>query len=630
MAEWQSEDDLMEILDILKHPSPYPPRDQIENRLGLGDDSGYRDKVGGAFATVSESERESLLREAAQLVIRKDEELSDVENEVGDQVESKAKTSWDDFLHDATEANWSERAVYSASRMQRQINLLLGDEAGPLPKFIETVGDSKKMVFFSGGAGSAGIDQVQPILADLEGLRATLVKAGPMLDNGVEVLTTINTLINEQPKDGPGSVELVDQLKAKWMEGVQLLQTADNLVKALAQDVVNSCKSASKKITAWIKATVIHAVARRNVKGLTEVIDWMTSLANGGVGLVQALDGEPLSGAALEGVHALIKGIHDGAKEIAIGIEASKLEFDEALAEMKPTDVEADRLAYVNLAISWLVEPLGFVPSVGSMIREFLLKQVETLIEARLEAMEKEEKVDQTVLDAVESEFVNTVRSESPKWVAESAKAVGEAIKDGAKTPSELIALVVESITGPILKKILAQLIEGGEPVTKEEVTKVLGALDLKSFFILDDSEVPFNRPAGFVQDEAHKVSKAHLKTLAQGQSDVVYLAYSQSFVDTDGVALLLGGEGAGHSADNVLFMISLINAGQGYEGTVQLTKKGSTGSRGEVTFGHWKAGGGPSPTQSAEDLVERYFKKYGQHNPLTQKTLIFDEEYEL
>jgi hypothetical protein len=119
---------------------------------------------------------------------------------------------------------------------------------------------------------------------------------------------------------------------------------------------------------------VAAAVAWRQTGEIREGAEVVESLLNGTVSAVQALDGEPMSALALQGLHSLIKGVCDGVKLGAAGVKSFTLQraHKDVMAlidKIQDDDFIQGKLNLIKMGLSWAAEPLGLIPSVGTIVR---------------------------------------------------------------------------------------------------------------------------------------------------------------------------------------------------------------------------------------------------------------------
>jgi len=256
-------------------------------------------------------------------------------------------------------------------------------------------------------------------------------------------------LVDYLKTDPPQTLAEVKGARARFDEAIQKVRATQQDIKNQVTAINNLAKKQQANLEGLIKQMVAAAVAWRKTGEIREGAEVVESLLNGTVSAVQALDGEPMSALALQGLHSLIKGVCDGVKLGAAGVKSFTLQraHKDVMAlidKIQDDDFIQGKLDLIKMGLSWAAEPLGLIPSVGTIVRSAINIGVGGVVgtlkkAAAKQAKEAREKrgevavnVDAEINEAVEIiresalEYVKGVLAGTVKAVAKPEEGVGE------------------------------------------------------------------------------------------------------------------------------------------------------------------------------------------------------------
>jgi hypothetical protein len=460
------------------------------------------------------------------------------------------------------------------------------------------------------------IEELSEAEGTLEPLSASSKKARVELEH-------FCLLVDHLRGDPPDGLEQVNGTRASLHEAVQKVRVTQQAIKDQVTAINNLATKRQAKLESLIKEMVAAAVAWRQSKKVQQGADVFASLVNGTVSAVQALDGEPMSALALQGVHSLIKGVCDGIKVGAAAVQSVRLkqahDVMSLVDKVKDDDFIQAKLDLLKLGLSWLVEPLGLIPSVGTIVRSAVNigvgGVVGTLKKAAARQAEEAQRNRGEIAVNVSPEIneaVELIRDSTLEYVKGMLGGAVKAFANPEEGAGELLLEVLGGVLGEPLQALVSRVIGEFDLVDKEQVKKTIqkgqAAVAAQAGELQKMAQI--NMAFGFDEQAAKALTTKNLEGLDEGQSCAVLVAGSPELTSTRGVALLIGD---GHTQDNMSFVTSLVKAGHGYRGTVQMKEKGSALSSGKLAFSFSDKG--------AEQLVESYIKHYGtSDNRITRK----------
>ncbi len=339
---------------------------------------------------------------------------------------------------------------------------------------------------------------------------------------------------------------------------------------------------------------------------------------------VQALDSEPMSALAIQGLHSLIKGLSDGFKLAAAGIKSQMLKSGHKDVMSLIDKLEADafvqaKLDLIKMGLSWLVEPLGLIPNVGAIVRTaanlgFGLVVGTLKKAAAKQAAALEKKSGNANVDAEIEEAAKLIRESALGYVKSALEGGVKALAKPEEAAGEFLMSVLGEVLGPPLERLVAEVVGEFDLVDKEQVKATVRVAKrapssgrprkLQAMTLID-------RGFGFDEEAAKEITLKNLGGLEKGKSCPVVVAASPELVTTRGVALLIG---TGHSQNNVSFVTSLVKSGQGFEGSMVMKEQAGRVFAGEVVF--------TFADDKAEAWVKSYISHYG--SSLTRQKVTF------
>lgn len=485
-------------------------------------------------------------------------------------------------------------------------------------------------------------DKAEKSIALLNQARNTLPPLLEAANKAVFELDDFLTLMATLEAAPPESLPEVKGAQARMDEAVQKVRNAEEAIQKQVSSVNTLCARLQGEVQKLIRDMVAAAIAWAETKEVREGTEWFEAVANGSVEAVQALDSEPLSAVAVQGLHMLVKGVSDGIKLSAWGIQtartkktASSKDTDQVIALVGRLDEKGIgedafvkmKLDAIQMGISWVAEPLGFIPNAGTLVRTAVNGVTKVIIEALKDAAKKQaaamrtkrglkpdevheeiELIEKTVTGTVQSALENGIKTYK-KW---------DEFVDGAKRleAAEVALSAAMAVFGPAISAMLAKVIPDLGVTNPDTIKDSLrGARDsVADLAKKTQSLVAVKLDFAYDESAAKASSTKALKDLPKGKSLKILVAASKEFKTTRGVGLLVGDD---HTSDNFGMIDSLIREGSGFAGTVTMKDKGGTLSKGEIVLEFSDA--------RAKKLVKDYFEHYGTgDNRVSGKTLTF------
>jgi tRNA G18 (ribose-2'-O)-methylase SpoU len=474
--------------------------------------------------------------------------------------------------------------------------------------------------------------------SNIDGVKARAAKASGMLSAAQRSLIPLSSACSDAQDELKAFFELVDYLKTKppkslvevkgarvsFDEAIQKVRSTEQAIEAQVTAINQLAKKQQKELEGLIRDMVAAAVAWAKTENVREGAEVVESLLNGVVNAVQALDSEPMSALAVQGLHSLIKGLSDGVKLSAAGIKTVMLKQDHKhdvlglIDKLEADDFIQAKLDLIKMGLSWLVEPLGLIPNVGAIVRTaanlgfgLVVGTLKKAAAKQAAAMEK--KSGKVNVDAEIKEAAEIIRESTLGYVKAALEGAVKALAKPEEAAGEFLMSVLGEVLGPPLEKLVAEVVGEFDLVDKEQVKATVE----KSWAALEAQKkelqamVKIDKSFGFDEEAAKAVTLKNLDGLAQGTSCRVVVAASPQLETTRGVAVLIGD---GHGEDNVSFVTSLVKAGQGCQGTVLMKEKGGAVFAGELVF--------TFSDDKAEAWVRSYVSHYG--SGITRKKLTF------
>ena len=259
---------------------------------------------------------------------------------------------------DDQKVKWAEPALKSEARLQSAI-FSYNDALSPLIDALKTA-KSANIPLVEGKAGEA-LEKLSTAQGTLDPLSKALDRSREELEG---FIATVDKVLKPLP---PGTLDEVRGTRTTLDAAVQGLRAKQQAVKDQVTAINNLARKEQKTLERLIKEMVAAAVAWRETETVREGSDVAAALLNGAVNAAQALDSEPMSALALQGLHSLIKGVCDGIKVAAGGIKAAMLKsaYEDVMGLIdKP--LEADDFIQAKLDLiklhglpPWVAEPLG-------------------------------------------------------------------------------------------------------------------------------------------------------------------------------------------------------------------------------------------------------------------------------
>ena len=458
----------------------------------------------------------------------------------------------------------------------------------------------------------------------LTGAQQSLIPLSSACSDAQDELDLFLKLVDHLKTKPPQTLVEVKGARVSFDEAIQKVRSTEQAIQAQVTAINELAKKQQKSLESLIKEMVAAAVAWTETENVREGAEVVESLLNGVVNAVQALDSEPMSALAIQGLHSLIKGLSDGFKLAAAGIKSQMLKSGHKDVMSLIDKLEADafvqaKLDLIKMGLSWLVEPLGLIPNVGAIVRTAAnlgfglvvgtLKKAAAKQAAALEKKSGNANVDAEIEEAAklirESAlgYVKSALEGGVKALAKPEEAAGEFLMSGARRSPGAAPGEARRRGGGRVRPG-RQGAGQSDRAGRQETPSSAQAKELQAMTQID-------RGFGFDEEAAKGVTLKNLGGLEKGKSCPVVVAASPELVTTRGVALLIG---TGHSQNNVSFVTSLVKSGQGFEGSLVMKEKAGRVFAGEVVF--------TFADDKAEAWVKSYISHYG--SSLTRQKVTF------
>ena len=457
----------------------------------------------------------------------------------------------------------------------------------------------------------------------LTGAQQSLIPLSSACSDAQDELDLFLKLVDHLKTKPPQTLVEVKGARVSFDEAIQKVRSTEQAIQAQVTAINELAKKQQKSLESLIKEMVAAAVAWTETENVREGAEVVESLLNGVVNAVQALDSEPMSALAIQGLHSLIKGLSDGFKLAAAGIKSQMLKSGHKDVMSLIDKLEADafvqaKLDLIKMGLSWLVEPLGLIPNVGAIVRTaanlgFGLVVGTLKKAAAKQAAALEKKSGNANVDAEIEEAAKLIRESALGYVKSALEGGVKALAKPEEAAGEFLMSVLGEVLGPPLERLVAEVVGEFDLVDKEQVKAtvrvarsavVRQAKELQAMTLID-------RGFGFDEEAAKEITLKNLGGLEKGKSCPVVVAASPELVTTRGVALLIG---TGHSQNNVSFVTSLVKSGQGFEGSMVMKEQAGRVFAGEVVF--------TFADDKAEAWVKSYISHYG--SSLTRQKVTF------
>lgn len=504
--------------------------------------------------------------------------------------------------HKDLKAKWNQAAI--DSELEFQVSLIeFGSNMDPLI-------DALQQAKVSNVPGTETLaDRALKVLVPA---RRSLQPLSDAASKAIEDLSNFVDLVTYLEGDPPQTMDEVRGARARFAEAIQAVRKSEVEIRRQCEAINEKAESSKDTIEATIKAMVVAAVAWRQSKDTREGTEWLEALLNGAVGLVQLGAGEPISAAGVQGLHMLIKGICDAIKGLAAVIEGWKLNKREVLDLLD--DLEADdfiqqKLDLIKIGLSWAAEPLGFIPSVGTIIRAAINGGVALAMGILKEAAKKQKEDKEAKVTSEIDQIQEVIKDSVLSTVKVGIESAAETAKDwkdyvsGSKEPVELVINAVFAILGAPLKKILVDVVPAFDLADKEQIKASISGTRASVQKMADELATmkSISLDHGFDEDDALEKTVASLANLKEAGATSQVLVFASTEVGSRGVGLLVG---SAHSESNFKFARSMVEGGDGYNGLVTVTKAGSGMFAATITFQFSAA--------EAEGLVKDYINHHG------------------
>jgi hypothetical protein len=515
----------------------------------------------------------------------------------------RIQAQWEDFVHDVEESKWNDKAMESA----RETFAGIGHFQDEVQNLIDAANKGKALNIDIVDKISASVAKtLGPVKDNLRIAHDKALEESMALPRVMDLIKAVE----ERQAVVPDNIQEVFSKQREWAEAVQIVLNAErDMVRAMER--ANSiAESSLAKIENSLLAMASAAVTWRKQKDFNEAVDFLSNLSQGALAGAQALAGEPIAHATLQGLHMLIKGIGDGTKIVVAGIKAgnlSKKGVDAVVDMIEADDFAQMKLDGIKMALEWVAEPLGFIPNVGAMIRGIIngitgqiIGILKEAVTAQKEQREEEKKkglkpgstfkskpYEDQIMEAIKAAFslkaLEDSLKEALKWDleegVETMKSMADVALGTAADPGTAIAKMATTLamavaSGPITAAV-AKIVPAIGLVDKDDIKQTLGdarasVAELKTTVF--DMEA-IDRSFGFDESASKSMSTQVVKGLPVGvEGTTVWVARSPVFKETAGVAVMINP--SGHLDENKLFMNSLVQDAtqEGFEGTVMTT----------------------------------------------------------
>jgi tRNA G18 (ribose-2'-O)-methylase SpoU len=520
---------------------------------------------------------------------------------------------------DDQKVKWAEPALKSEARLQSAI-FVFNDALSPLIEALKAAKSSN--IPLVEGKAEAATEKLSTAQGTLDPLSKALDRSREQLEG---FIATVDKVLKPKP---PETLDEVRGTRTTLDGEVQGLRAAQQAVKDQVAAINNLAKKEQKNLEQLVKEMVAAAVAWRQTEKVRQGSDVAASLLNGAVNAAQALDSEPMSALALQGLHSLIKGVCDGINVAAGGIKAAMLKsaYDDVMGlvdKLEADDFIQAKLDLIKLGLSWVAEPLGLIPNVGAIVRTAVNVGVAAVLGTLKKAAAKQAKAAKAArggtvevdLTAEVDEAVDVIRESALSYASTMLESF---VKVASNPEEETAAFLLELLTGvlgPPLEAVIAKVVPQFGLVDKEQVKQtVQGTRDAVAAQAEVLKSMANIKLLGFDEEAAKKLTILNLEKLDEGDSCKVIVAGAPQLEGTRGVALLVGD---GHSDDNVAFATALVKTEQAYQGMVLMKSKGGGPFAGELVFSF--------SSGKAKEMVKSYTDHYGSGSDrITRKKLTF------
>ncbi len=320
---------------------------------------------------------------------------------------------------DDQKVKWAEPALKSEARLQSAI-FVFNDALSPLIEALKAAKSSN--IPLVEGKAEAATEKLSTAQGTLDPLSKALDRSREQLEG---FIATVDKVLKPKP---PETLDEVRGTRTTLDGEVQGLRAAQQAVKDQVAAINNLAKKEQKNLEQLVKEMVAAAVAWRQTEKVRQGSDVAASLLNGAVNAAQALDSEPMSALALQGLNWLIKGVCDGIKVAAGGIKAAMLKsaYDDVMGlvdKLEADDFIQAKLDLIKLGLSWVAEPLGLIPNVGAIVRTAVNVGVAAVLGTLKKAAAKQAKAAKAArggtvevdLTAEVDEAVDVIRESAPQ-----------------------------------------------------------------------------------------------------------------------------------------------------------------------------------------------------------------------
>jgi hypothetical protein len=441
----------------------------------------------------------------------------------------------------------------------------------------------------------------------------SLVPLSSACSDAQDELNLFLKLVDHLKTKPPQTLAEVKGARVSFDEAIQKVGATEQAIQAQVTAINELAKKQQKALESLIKEMVAAAVAWTETENVREGAEVVESLLNGVVNAAQALDSEPMSALAIQGLHSLIKGLSDGFKLAAAGIKSQMLKSGHKDVMSLIDKLEADafvqaKLDLIKMGLSWLVEPLGLIPNVGAIVRTaanlgfgLVLGTLKKAAAKQAAALEK--KSGKANVDAEIQEAAKLIRESALGYVKSVLEGGVKALAKPEEAAGEFLMSVLGAVLGPPLERLVAEVVGEFDLVDKEQVKATVQ--DARDAVVAQAKELQamtrIDRGFGFDEEAAKEITVKNLAALERGKTCPVVVAASPELVTTRGVALLIG---TGHSQNNASFVTSLVKSGQGCEGSLLMKEKAGRVFAGEIVF--------TFADGKAEAWVKSYISHYG------------------
>jgi hypothetical protein len=499
-----------------------------------------------------------------------------------------------------TKETWADPALESEKQIQAAVDSY-SEAMNPLMKAFEDAQKSN-IPAVKGQAGKA-VAKLKEAQSSLGPLKADCTAA-------VAALTDFSDLVTVLEIEPPQTLREIKGVQARYNEAIQKVRRSELALTNQVTAINAKAGQWEKDLESLIREMVAAAVAwaqNEDVKTGAEVV---ASLLNGTISAVQALDSEPMSALAVQGLHSLVKGLCDGVTVASAGIRSLKLKSKDEDVMKLLDKLDADAFVQMKLDLfmmgfTWLTEPLGLIPNVGSIVRGVLNSAVGHLVEVLKKAAENQAEELRVKKGGKAKDEIEKAADTFKAQALEMLKVALEGAVEAFAKPEEAVGFVIDMVDaalGDPLHELLAKWVGDFDLVDKDQIKETVskgrkavvdGTTKMKAMASI---QVNF----GFDEREAFNTSVLNLGALAKkGDSRGVVIVASPE-LKAAGVALLIGEDG--YTDDHKSFVKSLMDARHGFKGTVTVKSEKGTLQKGELVF------------TFPDDQGEKWMKDYIKH----------------